>query len=68
MDIRRILIVAGLVLLVAGILWPWLGRLPLGRFPGDIVIARRNLHIYIPLGTSLAVSAIVTLLFWLFRK
>ncbi len=68
MDIRRILIVAGAVLLVAGLAWPWLARIGLGRLPGDIVINRENVHIYIPLATSLLVSVVLTLLFWVLRK
>jgi len=68
MDIRRILIVAGAVLLFAGLLWPWLSRLGLGRLPGDIVFERQNVHVYIPIGTSLLISAALTLLFWLLRK
>jgi len=68
MDLRRTLIVAGVALLVAGLAWPWLARLPLGRLPGDIAIHRENFHIYIPLATSILVSVVLTLLFWLFRK
>jgi hypothetical protein len=68
MDIRRLLIVLGLILVAAGILWPWLSRLGLGRLPGDIAITRGNLHIYIPLATSLLVSVVLTLLFWALRK
>jgi hypothetical protein len=68
MDFRRLFIVTGLVLLGVGLLWPWVSRLPLGRLPGDIAIHRQNLHIYIPLATSILVSVVLTLLFWLFRK
>jgi len=68
MDIRRILIVAGAVLLAAGLLWPLLTRLGLGRLPGDIAIERGNFRFYFPLVTSLVVSAALTLLFWLFRR
>jgi membrane protein implicated in regulation of membrane protease activity len=68
MDIQRILIVAGAILLVAGFLWPWLGHLGLGRLPGDIVIERQNFRFYFPLVTSLLISVVLTLLFWLFRK
>jgi len=68
MDIRRLLIVLGVVLLAAGLLWPWLGRLGLGRLPGDVLIARRHFRLYIPLGTSLVISVVLTVLFWLFRK
>ena len=68
MDIRRVLIVAGLILLAAGLLWPVLSRLGLGRLPGDISIERGNFRFYFPLVTSLVISVALTLLFWLFRR
>jgi hypothetical protein len=68
MDIRRILIVAGIVLLVAGLLWPFLTRLGIGRLPGDIVIERENFRFYFPLVTSILISVVLTALFWLFRR
>ena len=68
MDVRRILIVAGIILLVVGLLWPYLSRLGLGRLPGDIVIERQNFRFYFPLVTSLVVSMGLTLLFWLLRR
>jgi membrane protein implicated in regulation of membrane protease activity len=68
MDIRRVLIVAGLILLAAGLLWPVLTRLGLGRLPGDISIERGNFRFYFPLVTSLVISVALTLLFWLFRR
>jgi Protein of unknown function (DUF2905) len=68
MDIRRFLVVAGLVLLVAGLLWPLLSRLGLGRLPGDVTISRGNFRFYFPIVTSLVISAVLTLLFWLFRR
>jgi len=68
MDVRRILIVAGIVLLAAGLLWPVITRLGLGRLPGDLVVERPNFRFYFPLATSLVISAVLTLLFWLFRR
>ena len=68
MDLRRILIAAGVILLVAGLAWPLLTRLGLGRLPGDIAIERGNFRFYFPLVTSLVVSVVLTLLFWLFRR
>jgi len=68
MDIRRILIVAGVVLVVLGLLWPYLTRLGLGRLPGDIVIERDNFRFYFPIVTSIVVSVVLTALFWLFRR
>ena len=68
MDVRRILIVGGIVLRAAGLLWPVITRLGLGRLPGDIVVERPNFRFYFPLATSLVISAVLTLLFWLFRR
>jgi hypothetical protein len=49
-------IAIGLVLGVFGLLWPWLGKLGLGRLPGDIVIERGAFHFYFPIVTCLAAS------------
>jgi hypothetical protein len=68
MDVGRFLILAGIVLVVVGLLWPYLGRLGLGRLPGDIVVEREGFRLYVPITTSLLVSAVLTLGFWLFRK
>jgi hypothetical protein len=60
---QRILIVAGLLLLLIGLFWPWLGKLPLGRLPGDTIVERQNMRIYFPITSMLLVSSILTLLF-----
>jgi hypothetical protein len=65
---QRILITLGIVLLVLGLLWPWLTKLGLGRLPGDIVIERDGFRFYFPLMTSLVVSVVLSLLFWFFRR
>lgn len=64
----RALIVVGLLIVAAGLLWPWLSKLPIGRLPGDIVIERDNLRVYIPITTMLLVSVIGSILLWLFRR
>ena len=65
---QRILILSGVVLVLAGLLWPWLVKSGLGRLPGDIIIRRDNFRFYFPIVTSLLVSAVLTFLFWLFKK
>ena len=65
---QRVLLAAGIGLLVLGLLWPWLSKLPLGRLPGDIVIERENWRFYFPLGTMVAVSLVLTFVLWLFRR
>jgi Protein of unknown function (DUF2905) len=64
----RFLIVLGLVILALGLLWPVLGRLGLGRLPGDIVIERGNVSFYFPLATCIVVSVLVSVVFWLFNR
>jgi hypothetical protein len=64
----RILVIAGIVLLLTGLLWPWLSKLGLGRLPGDIVVRREGFSFYFPIVTSLLLSVVLSLLFWLFRR
>jgi hypothetical protein len=64
----RTLIIFGLVLAAAGLLWPFIAKLGLGRLPGDVVIERENFTYYLPLGTSLLVSAVLSLIFWLISR
>lgn len=65
---QRALIVIGLVIVVAGLLWPWLSTLPLGRLPGDIVIRREGFTVYLPITTMVLASLALSLLLWLFRQ
>jgi hypothetical protein len=65
---QRALIIIGLVLLVAGVAWPWLSRLPFGRLPGDFSVERENFSFFFPLATSIVVSIVISVLIWLFRK
>jgi Protein of unknown function (DUF2905) len=68
MDIRRVFVLAGAVLIAVGIAWPWLCALNVGRLPGDIVINRPGMHIYFPIVTCILISLVLMLLFWIFRK
>ena len=65
---QRTLIIIGLALLVAGLAWPWLSRLPFGRLPGDFSVERENFSFFFPLATSIVVSIVISVLIWLFRK
>jgi hypothetical protein len=66
--VSRTLIIFGLVLVAAGLLWPFLAKLGLGRLPGDIVIERENFTFYLPLATSLLISVVLSLIFWLLGR
>lgn len=65
----KILIIFGILLIVAGLLFLYDGKIPfLGRLPGDIRIERENFSFYFPLGTCLLLSVLLSLIFWLFRR
>ncbi len=64
----RLLVTLGIVLVVVGLAWPLLGKLGLGRLPGDIHIQREGFSFYFPITTGLIVTAIVSLVLWLLRK
>jgi Protein of unknown function (DUF2905) len=65
---QRFLITLGVILVVGGLLWPWIAKLGLGRLPGDIRYEKDGFRFYFPITTGLIVSAIVSLIFWIFRK
>ena len=64
----RFLIILGLALLALGLLWPIIDKIGLGRLPGDIVIERENFRLYLPLGTSLLVSVVLSLVLRLINR
>jgi hypothetical protein len=64
----RWLIIFGVILIVAGLLWPLVQKLGLGRLPGDIVVERENFRFYFPIATSLIISVALTLILWLINR
>lgn len=62
------LITLGIVLLVLGLLWPWLAKLGLGNLPGDIRIERKDFRFYFPITSGLLLSIILSLILWIFRR
>jgi hypothetical protein len=68
MPVGRLLVIFGLVLVTVGLLWPLITKIGLGRLPGDIVIERENFRLYIPLATSLIISVVLSILFWLLNR
>jgi hypothetical protein len=64
----KILIVTGIVLVAIGLAWTVGERLGLGRLPGDIVIERDGMRIYLPITTSLVISVVLSLMLWLFNR
>ena len=65
MGLGRLLITAGVILVVTGVL---VTLLPLGRLPGDIRIQGRNSSFYFPLATCLLVSVVISVIMWMLRR
>jgi Protein of unknown function (DUF2905) len=64
-DIGKILVGFGLLIVLAGVVLVFVGRVPwIGRLPGDIHIQRGNFIFYFPLATSLLLSVVLTLLLY----
>ena len=68
MPVSKWLIIVGLILVAAGLLWPLMSKLGLGRLPGDIVVRRDGFSLYFPLMTCLVISVVVSILIWIFRR
>jgi hypothetical protein len=65
---QRALIAIGVVILLLGLLWPWLSKLGLGRLPGDIRIETENSVFYFPLMTCIIISVVLSVVLSLIRK
>jgi len=64
----KLLIILGIILVIIGLLWPWLSKLGLGHLPGDIRIQRDGFNFYFPITTSILVSLALSVVLWLLRK
>jgi hypothetical protein len=62
--VARFLVVLGILLVLTGLLWPYLTRLGVGRLPGDILIEHGNFRLYLPIMTSLIVSIVLSVVLW----
>jgi hypothetical protein len=68
MDMQRLLIGLGLLILPAGLAWPVLTRIGLGRLPDDIMIQRGGTSFYFPIVTCIMISVVLSALMWLFNR
>jgi len=64
----KVFLFLGIILIIIGAIFLLAGKFPFsGRLPGDIVIQRKNFIFYFPLGLSILLSIILTIIFRLFR-
>ena len=64
---NRLLLALGALLVVAGVLWPWLRKVPWFHLPGDIVIDRPGVKVFIPIATKVIVSVVLSVVAWLLK-
>jgi hypothetical protein len=69
-DIGKMLVVLGVVIAAAGLVFMLLGRtnLPLGRLPGDILYRGKHTTFYFPLATSIVLSVVLSLVLYLIGR
>ena len=68
-ELGKWLMFMGIIMVIFGAILTFGSKVPfLGRLPGDISYHRGNFHFYFPLGTSILLSIILTLILWLLRK
>jgi hypothetical protein len=65
---NKTLVTIGILIVIIGLAWPILSKLPLFRLPGDIVIDRPGIKFFFPITTMLLLSVVVSVLLWLFRR
>ena len=65
---NRLFITLGASLVLLGLAWSWIKRLPLFRLPGDIVIDRPGFRFFFPITTMLLISAVISIIAWLLRR
>lgn len=65
---QRPLIILGVIIVIIGLAWPWISKLPLGRLPGDILIDRPGFRFFFPITTMIVISLLISLVLMIFRK
>ena len=66
-NMQKILIISGIILLLIGLLYPYIKKLGLGQLPGDILFKTGNSTFFFPVITCLIISIILTIIFNLFK-
>ena len=65
---NKAIIIIRLIIVIIGVLWPLLIKLPIGKLPGDIAIKKDGFSFYLPITSMIIVSIVLSVIFWIFRK
>jgi len=65
---QKLLITAGIIILVVGFLWPWISKMPFGKLPGDIVLDKPGFKFFFPITSMIILSVVLSLIIWLIKK
>ncbi len=63
----KVLIILGAILILIGLIYPYLQNLGIGRLPGDIIIKKDNFNLYFPVTSAIIISILLTIIFRLFK-
>jgi hypothetical protein len=63
----KVLIILGAILILIGLIYPYLQSLGIGRLPGDIVVKKDNFNLYFPVTSAIIISILLTIIFRLFK-
>jgi len=65
---QKILIAAGIIILVVGFLWPWISKIPFGKLPGDIFVDKPGFKFIFPITSMVILSVVLSFIVWLIKK
>ena len=64
---QKLIIILGIVILIIGLLYPYIKKLGLGQLPGDIMFKSGNSTFFFPIVTCIFISVVLTIIFNLFK-
>lgn len=68
MEFGKIFIILGILFILVGLFTLFWGQFPLGNLPGDITIKKENFSFHFPIVTSILLSILLSLIFWLISR
>ncbi len=68
LSMNKTIITIGIILVIIGVMWPFLIKIPIGKLPGDIVFKKDGFSFYFPITTMIIISIVLSVIVWFFRK